>query len=442
MKKTIFITSFHALISRNILSTGILPLLVKEGFRIVILVPKMKEVFFKNAFESSDVIIEGVDYSFGKRELFLRYLSLASLNTVTLRIKRKTEMEGSGSVLTHFISNRIGRKIVRYIEQYSYRHNIFGNLFTKYKPQCVFTTDVQNEFDIALVNEAKRKNIKHMGMVRSWDNLTSKGLIRSVPQELVVWNEIIQNEAVELNGIPKSTISIVGIPHYDEYYKANFVNKEEFFKKIGGDYTKKLALVIPIGDRYLKNNTVDKDIVQILTEILPDDYQILVRLPPGDYVRALENNIQKFEHRHVMYDRARVPFESIKMTELLKEDDEHLIQTLYWSNLVISGPSTVAIDAVFLNKPVVLFGFDGYDNREYFDSIRRYYDYNNFTHVTKSGGVQLAKTEDEFKKYINAYISDPKKDDVERVELAKLEAGFLDGKSIERLVALISRTCK
>src|SRR5262249_38671888 len=38
--------------------------------------------------------------------------------------------------------------------------------------------------------------------VASWDNLTSKGLLRSVPDRVFVWNETQRREAIELHGIP------------------------------------------------------------------------------------------------------------------------------------------------------------------------------------------------------------------------------------------------
>ena len=41
--------------------------------------------------------------------------------------------------------------------------------------------------------------------VASWDNLTSKGLLRFVPERVFVWNEAQRLEAIELHGIPAAT---------------------------------------------------------------------------------------------------------------------------------------------------------------------------------------------------------------------------------------------
>ena len=59
--KTVFITSFHILISRNILAAGIPRLLVAEGFRVVVLVPEYKLTYFRERFAGPNVLIEGID---------------------------------------------------------------------------------------------------------------------------------------------------------------------------------------------------------------------------------------------------------------------------------------------------------------------------------------------------------------------------------------------
>ncbi len=194
---------------------------------------------------------------------------------------------------------------------------------------------------------------------------------------------------------------------------------------------------MPIGDRYLKENTVDRDIVKILTEILPTDFQILVRLPPGDFVRELENEENHFDRIKVLFDRATKNFENIKMTEIGKKDDEHLVDTLRNVDVVVSGPSTMAIDSVVFDKPTILFGFDGFKERSYLESIRRYYDYDNFVPVVQSGAVNLAQSVEEFKELVSDAIKNPSKDHEFRMKLVEMEASVFYGNCLERLVNVL-----
>src|SRR5207247_6553578 len=46
--------------------------------------------------------------------------------------------------------------------------------------------------------------------VKSWDNLSSKSLIRPVPDRVFVWNGIQREEALTLHSIPPSRIVVTG----------------------------------------------------------------------------------------------------------------------------------------------------------------------------------------------------------------------------------------
>ena len=51
----------------------------------------------------------------------------------------------------------------------------------------------------------------------SWDNLTSKGHMAAGPQQLIVWNRIMEREARELHGYPADRIHVAGVSHFDVY---------------------------------------------------------------------------------------------------------------------------------------------------------------------------------------------------------------------------------
>ena len=98
-QQTIFITSFHPLIMRNILATPILDYLLEKNVRVVVFAPEKTKFYFEWEFESRGVIVESVSRALSWQDRLFRYLSLAALNTRALAIKRKTELEGSGTWL-------------------------------------------------------------------------------------------------------------------------------------------------------------------------------------------------------------------------------------------------------------------------------------------------------------------------------------------------------
>ena len=62
---------------------------------------------------------------------------------------------------------------------------------------------------------AKRAGVFRVGMVRSWDNITGKGLIRIKPDMLIVPNGIIKEEVIKYQSIPPKYIYVSGLPQMD-----------------------------------------------------------------------------------------------------------------------------------------------------------------------------------------------------------------------------------
>ena len=129
--KTIFITSFHILISRNIIASPAMDILRRDqNLRIIILVPERKREFFERTFGGGNVIIVGVRALAGRRDGYLRYCALASVKTHSLDLKRHTELAASGAVLSRLIAgSRFVQGLVRALDQFLLRKTGFKELF-------------------------------------------------------------------------------------------------------------------------------------------------------------------------------------------------------------------------------------------------------------------------------------------------------------------------
>jgi len=436
--RSVLITSFHPLVSRNILATPVPALLKSRGYRIILLVPFKKISYFKNHYSDVADEIIPIHTSLSWRDSLMRYLSLAFLQTATLDIKRRTEMKGRGAFLSRIIHGRAGILLLRFLEEVlpEKKRTDIEKAFNEFNPEICLSTDIQSELDVAILKAARRRRVRTVGMVRSWDNLTSKGLVRIVPQKLIVWNNLIKKEAVELNRIQEGRIAVVGIPHYDRYFNYKADPREVFLQSIGAENDKKFVLFIPIGDRYLSTNNVDLYFAQMLEKILPANFILFVRLPPGDSTRNLE---QFLFSKKVYVERPVTAFKTLKNTELCADADRRLAETVYHSDVVITGPSTMVIDGAYFNKPMILEGFDE-SSKNYLDSIQRYYDYDNFLPVIRSGAARYPKNEHDFVNSLHEYIGNKNKDSIARHRFAELECAYLDGKSSERMVGSVCNT--
>ncbi len=334
--KTIVITSIHVFISRNILCAPIFDLLNRGGYRIIIVVPNSKAEYFKSQFKGENLHIYSFTNPLTRLDDLFKDLSIAALRTKALSVMRKRKMgiERPWSQKLFFWAPLI-KKIIPKLYSLIIPLAAFDDLFDKYSPNLIFSTDVLSAIDSRIMTEARKRKIKILGMVRSWDNLTTKSGFRVIPDQLVVHNEILKKEAMDIHDINESIIKVVGVPHYDNYVKGERSSREDLLKKLG--IKGKYFLFGPLGDRIIKvgnrihKHTLDRDFIELIAKNLPENISLLVRLPPTDTV-----NMEGYkDNKKVIFDQPGYKFfnKTIKYSELSKNDDNHLINSIYYSRL-------------------------------------------------------------------------------------------------------------
>ena len=82
-----------------------------------------------------------------------------------------------------------------------------------------------------------------MAVDPSWDNFTNKLLPVRRVDRLIVWNELMKQQAVELHGYPPDEVRVAGTPQWDLYFTGGddpATSREAFFRQIGADPSRKL----------------------------------------------------------------------------------------------------------------------------------------------------------------------------------------------------------
>jgi len=451
MMRTIFISSFHSLISRNILSTDALKVLgSQEDVRAIIFVPNHKKEYFEKYFKKENVIIEGVNTNFNiSKDKLFSLLASSLINTAGVRLRQERNLLRTKKYPRYFFvralaiifgKSRFIKKLVRFSDYRLMEKRIFERYFEKYNPRLVFVTDMFGLADLKLLATAKARGIPTVGMIRSWDNITNKGLFRLMPDKLVVHNELIKEEAILYEAVSSCNILVTGMPQFDEYLVGMRSTRREFFQKIGADFSKRLILFAPFGNRF---HDADWQILQILKEsitskLIPSDVQFLVRFPPGDDV-----NLASFApSKDFIIDRPGVSFQKgiFNDREMSPQDSLHLGDSLFHSNLVINYASTISIDAAVFDKPIILISFDGWEKRSYIESIKRFYDCDHMKAITKGSCCRIAHSKEDLVFWINRYLEDPAIDRGGREKLVREQLRYVDGKSGERLAKFLLKS--
>ncbi len=477
--KTIFIAAFHTLASRNILATDVLKSLSADPeLRLVIFVPLFKTDFLKEQYGRDNIIFVG----FNERQLnnyfwFENLTSLAfsflSTYTAKLRSQEKLRKEKSLRALVKYGRNRFAgaflsrlmpaRFLLRFFDRFFSPIKLLNQYFDQYQPLAVFATDVFLAADVLFLQAAKARRILSIGMVRSWDNTTTKGLMRCLPDKLIVNNEIIKKEAVELHDFSAKNIFVSGLPQFDIGFLGKRTPRQEFFGKIGLNPKKRMILFAPAG-QFLSDT--DWQICEILKNGLdqkkiPSDLQFLVRSHPmdpaplsqfqpderfvierpGTYFKVETRNLGVVSGRRVVAgDPVDLGQLNAKLTEMSLDDLNHLFDSLYHSEMLIQVNSTIGIDSLIFDKPDIMIEFDGWEKKNYLDSVERYHHEDHMQKFLKTGAIRIVRSQEELFEWINKYLEGPELDSGKRKIGAGQQIKFLDGQSGKRAAEFILKS--
>src|SRR5262245_15672627 len=191
------------------------------------------------------------------------------------------------------------------------------------------------------IRAAKRLGIRTAYLVFSWDNLTNKGLVRDAPELVLVWNELQQREAVELQRLPAGRIRVTGAPAYDHWFDWRpSTTREEFCAGVGLDPARPFVLYA-CSARFVAPN--EADFVRRWIEA------VRARTPEiGILVRPHPRHVAQW--RGVELDAVLWPREGEEPVEA--ESRRHYFDSIHHSAAVVGINTSTQIEAAIVGRPV------------------------------------------------------------------------------------------
>ncbi|MEK7575933.1 MAG: hypothetical protein AAB491_02525, partial [Patescibacteria group bacterium] len=299
--KTIFIPIQNRQQARNVLRTDILITLISfQDIKVIFFAPDYMAGEYKNEFSAKggNIVFEGMKEPLkyiSKIDALFGRLSLFYIDSPTGRFLRKQwllleKKEPMRYIFSMFLSLLIGnikilRLIARFLDFKFVNDNSVSEFFTRYKPDLVYSPNIISDMDRVFLREAKKREIKTIGMINAWDNITlAKYPFRILPQKLIAYNDIIKKEAVKYVDMKEKDIFVSGWPHFDHYVNSQRISREEFCRKLKISPPKKIVLFASIGSSL---NPTEWQILEMLDKAiadkkLPDDIMIIFRQHPTE----------------------------------------------------------------------------------------------------------------------------------------------------------------
>jgi hypothetical protein len=453
--RTIFFSIYGGDIEKIYLRSGMMQALIDTGHRVILLIrakpsDEAKLEYYRKNFGQERVLVELLPPAMTKAELYWYHLSWNSLPTHSAYVKRKDLYLKHRKKVRYFLESAAGwlgrfrfwRSFLRW--SYFIVPDAFAaELFDKYKPDLVFAPNMFSPEDCRLLRTARKRKIKTVTTMKSWDVPTTRGFTRVKADRILVFNEINRKETIEIGDYRADQVFVMGFPQFDVYARSEtYLSREEFFSRIHADPAKKLILFAIPGDfKHPFINDILIGLDQAITDgRIREPVQVLARFhpkypSPAEALKDLKHFIMDrpgtyFTQKLEMSTDA--PMASTYQWTFTDHDIIHLANSLKHAAVTTNVESTMTLDAVAVGRPVVMIAFDGNQKLDYWHSIMRNYDREHFQAVIRSGGVRLAKTMDEFIRDINVYLENAEADADGRQRMRESVIYKTDGQSAAR----------
>ena len=322
-------------------------------------------------------------------------------------------------------------------------HPTADRLFTAHRPVLyVASNPGLIAPEIPLLRTAVRRGVRSMAIDPSWDNFTNKLMPVRRVDRLVVWNDLMKQQAVDIHGYDPSQIRVAGSPQWDLYFRGQpCASREAFFNRIGADPARKLVtLTTTPRVIYAHHDHVLRVLIEAMnSNAWADPVQVLVRLHPRDDAEAY----QAFQGvPRVMIEKpfrpAAVPSGDGLTVDFTEENRRHLADTLRHSDVIINVASTISIEAAIFDTPIVNVAFDGHEPLPFLKSSARYYRFTHYQNITKHQAVRVAETPGQLVEHVRSYLADPSLDRNGRLDVVAEQCQFTDGRSADRVAAWVA----
>lgn len=292
----------------------------------------------------------------------------------------------------------------------------------------LFFTHQRPPFIAPLVYQAEQLKIKTASFIFSWDNLASKGRMAANFDYYLVWSDLMKVELQQFyTSVKKETIEVVGTPQFEPYVLNRYkVSTDAFVEKF--NLNKKLKTVcFSCGDISTSKNDelyIETIAIAIQNKQIPE-VNFIVRTSPAEDPIRFKDFVSRFPFIKWHYPKWHLSRKDHQETWSQRipsvEDIKDLRSILTFSDLNINMLSTMSLDFMQFDKPVINVVFGNSENGLYDD--QRFLNYAHINKLVESKATKIVKNPEELIFAINLYLENSTLDSQNRKQFNALQIG-------------------
>jgi hypothetical protein len=302
------------------------------------------------------IILEPFDRGFAQR--ILASLSRISNQSFSNKWSTRRNLQNGQTKLLNFVGKEVLhfllcrskqiKRMIRFFFSQTVTDSSNYDCIQKLNLEVLVLTSATNyEWDATIGNIGNKLNIKTIGIPRSWDNLTSHGLIRFFPDQLIVFSENMKKYALKYQDINNENVKIALNPAY-QYMQVPKRSKQ---------YAKPKILYACMGKVLYEKENVFLNLLTDIQSSIGSFHLTILEHPKFQLDKSVEN-LDNVDWKRIDYSKRNSAKELYK---LLSEQD-----------LVLTLGSSVALDCIFTRTPVAIVAMD--TNPKFWASANRYID--------------------------------------------------------------------
>ncbi len=316
----------------------------------------------------------------------------------------------------------------------------FVRLFGKDRPDIVFNcSHIHGPAAEEPLRAAAKLGIPTAGFIFSWDNLTSRSRIHTPYDYYFVWHEKMRRDLLRIYPhVTPDRVIVTGTPQFDFHFKPEFaLDREDLCQRVGADPERPIVLYTAGMDTHFPEEHRTVEAVARIVQRLPmrPKPQLLVRT----YIKGTSAEMESLAARKL----EDVVFPQVLWTKRwltpLYDDLAVYAGMLRHASLGINVASTVSLELLLHNKPVINLGFDPPgSNLPHSMRYERHLTFDHYRPVADSGAVMVARSEQELESMVRRGLEEPATQGPQTEILLKDMFGdMLDGRSGRRVATTL-----
>jgi len=337
---------------------------------------------------------------------FVRYLDPRFSDAVYLRERLARKLEGPVSLLGKlktlpqpFVEAMVTLGLA--LERAMPRSATFDELIARSNPDVVVVSPLLTPASrlTDLVASARAAGVPSVALIASWDNFTTKGLFRILPDRVVVWNEAQVGEGVDLHRIPRERLAVTGAYPFDRWFVRKPTRDASGFRaRVGLDSSEPYVLFVgstaSISHPDAEIDFVQEWLSQLRSSDNPRVRELGILVRPHPYNSAHWPQVDLSAHRGVaIFPRAGA--------NPVNEDDRNdYFDSIHHAVAVVGINTSAMIEAAIQRKPVLSVALPAFSDTQ-LGTLH-------FRHLLPENGgfVRVARSLDEHLQQLEGVLDD------------------------------------